>query len=250
MNVLFDEEKMLMERKRWDNRLIKSCKICNGEGILEKNGVMINCNCTNKSSLFTKLTLNGVPRKFLEWKWADCENYDFVNECKLYVDNFLNNYYNGTGLFLYGLQGRGKTTMESLIARDVTIKINPDTNKQFEVIFIMFEQLIQWNLQQNHDFVSRKKLEYVIEHPDLLIIDNIGSETGFNNESKANVKLLDKILRTRDNNMLPFIISSNFTLEEIKKYYSETIKDFISDNCKVIQIDGDKLRNKDTYSFN
>lgn len=247
MNVFVDEEKMLNERKRWDNRLIKSCTICNGQGILEKDGKMINCNCTNKSMLFTKLVSNGVPRKFLEWKWIDCEQNEFVNECKQYTDNFLNNYYAGSGLFLYGLQGRGKTTMESLIARDVTIKTNPDTGKLFEVIFVMFEQLVQWNLQKNTDWNARKKLDYVIESSDLLIIDNLGSETGFGSESKANVKLLDKILRTRDNNMLPFIISSNFTLDEIGKYYSETIKDFISDDCTTISFDGEKLRNQDTY---
>ena len=243
MSMLYDEDKVLAERKKWDNRLIRKCKICNGQGIIQKENIMINCECTNKAQLFTKLVCNGVPRKYLEWRWADCEDEQFIKECKVYADNFVDNYFDGTGLFLYGLQGRGKTTMESLIARDVTIKTNPDTGKPFEVIFVMFEQLVQWNLQKNNDWVSRNKLEYVIESSDLLIIDNLGSETGFGSDSKANVKLLDRILRTRDNNQSPFIISSNFTLDEIGKYYSETIKDFISDDCKLIEVSGDKLRN-------
>ena len=245
MSILTNEEKMLVERKKWDNRLIKKCTICNGQGIIEKDNKIVNCNCTNKAMLFTKLVCNGVPRKYLEWKWIDCEDEPFVKQCKDYSDNFTDNYFNGMGLFLYGLQGRGKTTMESLIARDVTIKINSDTGKPFEVVFVMFEQLVQWNLQKNNDWVSRNKLEYVIESSDLLIIDNLGSETGFGSESKANVKLLDRILRTRDNNQTPFIISSNFTLDEIGKYYSETIKDFISDDCKCIEVGGEKLRNSD-----
>lgn len=245
--MLVTEERMFAETNKWENRLIKKCKLCNKTGIIKKNGEYVNCECSNKAKLFTKLTCNGVPTKYLQWRWKDCDDQSFVNECKDYADKFIDYYMEGTGLFLYGLQGRGKTTMESLIARDATIKINPDTNKSFEVIFVMFEDLIQWNLQKN-DWVIRNKLNNVIENSDLLIIDNLGSETGFGSETKTNVKLLDRILRTRDNNQKPFIISSNFTLEEIGKYYSETIKDFIYDDCKVIDVTGEKFRNTSEYN--
>ena len=84
-------------------------------------------------------------------------------------------------------------------------------------------------------------MNLIIESSDLLILDNIGSETG---TAGYNTKLLEFILRKRDNNCVPTIISSNFTLEQIKSNYSDTIHDFIVQNSDLVLVEGENYRQK------
>ncbi|MNV94156.1 DNA replication protein DnaC [compost metagenome] len=84
-------------------------------------------------------------------------------------------------------------------------------------------------------------MNMIIENPDLLIIDNIGSETG---TQAYNTKVLEFVLRKRDNNSVPTIISSNFTPEQLIQTYSDTVHDFIVQNSDLVLVQGDNFRQK------
>lgn len=247
--MLYTEEREMKELNKWEKRFVENCEICHGTGVKKEDNFYVPCICTRKAKLFTRLVCSGVPTKYLDWKWEECEKEEFVNKAKKYGDNFEKLYEKSKGLFIYGTQGKGKTTIAALIARDIAKQKNPDTERPYEVMFLQFEDLIQWNLQKNNDWRSREKLNYAINNTDLLVMDNIGSETGFRSESKTNVKLLDKILRTRDNDQKPYIITSNFTIGEMVEFYSDTIGDFISENCMKIEATGKKFRNQDSYNI-
>lgn len=204
------------------------------------------CSCMEKALLNSNLVANGVPRKYLgeNWSWENCTPQHFVDQCKEYADNFTDNYLTGKGIYLYGSQGRGKSTMEVLIAKTISTKINPDTNKHYRVVFSIYEDIVQLSHQGRQDRNAKRKLDNLIILPELLIIDNIGSETGLGSETKHTTRLLEFILRKRDNNGMPVIISSNFTPEEITKNYSDTVHDFIEQNCELIPVMGDNFRKK------
>lgn len=232
----YTNDQFEQEFRRWNNRIVKPCKKCNGEGLVYINSKPVYCDCIKYAKLYSELTLMGVPRKYLTWTWEDCHDLDFIRKCKSYCDNFLNEYYEGRGLYLYGSQGRGKTTMETLIAKYVAMKMNPDTGRNFKVMFILFENLIQAS------YDNKEAVNEAIYSPDLLIIDNLGSETGMNSESKYNVRLLERIIRTRDNSGVPTIISSNFTMDEIQNYYGDANRDLIEKNSEIISVTGQNLR--------
>jgi DNA replication protein DnaC len=244
--MLLSKDLMEQEMKKWHNRLVKNCKKCNGEGTItlynSNKGVV--CDCQKKAMSNARLISCGIPTKYLdkEWDWTNinCPK-EVIDKVKKYVDNFIQNYYDGQWIYLYGRQGRGKTLLESLTARDVIVKINPDTDKCFKVIFVIFEELIRLSHESRDDANIRKKYNYIIESTDLLILDNIGSETG---TTSYNSKILEYILRKRDMNCVPTIISSNFSPEQIKEHYSDTIHDFIIQNSHLVLVEGENYRQK------
>jgi DNA replication protein DnaC len=249
--MFLSQEQFDDEVKRWESRLVKNCPICNGNGsVLMDNGKRKMCSCMEKTLLNANLTSWGVPRKYLNdiWTWDNCTQQKFVNICKNYATNFKTNYLNTKGLYLYGSQGRGKSTMEALISRDVAMQINPDNNKHFKVAFAIYEDIVRMSLQSNNDRDTKRKLDMLINIPDLLIIDNVGSETGLESGTKYSARLLEFILRKRDNSGLPNLISSNFTPEELIIKYNDVVHDFIVQNCELVLVAGDNFRQKSNQS--
>jgi len=244
--MFLSKEQYDEEVNKWENRLVKNCPICKGEGAVPSPTGYRMCSCKQRAWRNSTLVLWGIPRKYLNenWSWENCTPQGFINKCKVYAQNFETNYYDGRGMYLYGCQGRGKSTMEALIARDVATQINKDTNKYFKVAFAIYEDIVQLSHLSRQDKNAKYKLDSLINEPELLIIDNVGSETGLGNESKYSTRLLEFILRKRDNNGTPTIISSNFTPEELVTHYSDTVHDFITQNCELITVAGDNFRKK------
>lgn len=249
--MFFTPEQREKEIRRWENRLIEPCSICKGEGSVNTDrGTAKMCDCTRQAHINTELASCGLPSKYLQWTWDMCEKTDFVEECKDYAKNFLDNYLIGKGLFLEGSQGRGKSTMEVLIAKEVAGMINPDTKQNFKVAFAIYEDMVQLSHKgRQGDRSASNKLDKLIDDVDLLIIDNIGSETGFGNETKYTTKLLEYILRKRDNAEKPTIISSNFNHNELENKYSDTVFQFIKLNCDVVLVTGENNRMKKNNKF-
>lgn len=248
--MLFTREELQLEIKRWQNRLMANCPICKGIGSIDKPGTTkaIMCKCQEKSILNAHLVASGIPRKYLDesWNWDGLNNNQESKEkIKKYTENFKENYFAGKGLYIYGRQGRGKSLMEALVAREISRLINPDRGSNFKVAFIIYEELVKLSHEARNDMSSSKKLNMIIENPDLLIIDNVGSETG---SQSYNMKLLELVLRKRDNSSIPTIISSNYTPEQLIEKYSDTVHDFIVQNCDLVFVQGDNFRQKSQIS--
>lgn len=244
--MIFSREEQQAEVKRWQNRLVKNCKKCKGAGSIDKpnSNMAIMCECQKQALLNADLASSGIPRKYLNsnWNWEGLNNNrESTEKVKKYAENFEEYYYNGEGLYIYGQQGRGKSLLESLTAREVAAKVNPDHNKHNKVAFIIFEELVQLTHQSRSDLKARSLYHTIVSKPDLLIIDNIGSETG---SKEYNTKVLEFILRKRDNDNLPTIISSNYTPEQLLSAYSDTVHDFIDQNCIPVLVQGENHRKK------
>lgn len=101
------------------------------------------------------------------------------------------------------------------------------TKKKIEIYYVIFENLIQLSLRSNIDKEARDRLDKIMNKPDILIIDGLGNETGFGSSSKHNVKLLNLILKERNNKVKSTIISSKLYLQDIEKYYNKEIIEMI-----------------------
>lgn len=243
--MLLSKEEQELEIKKNRRRFVQTCKKCGGTGFLTRmnNGYEESypCSCLKVVKRNVKLLDWGVPRKFLNDKW----NMDFLKEkpyyqdIKNYIDNFQENYDNGKGLFLYGPQGRGKTTVESIIAKEVVMMVNPDTfskKQTFNVAFAMYDDIVKKQFDK-----EQSQLKYFLYKSDLLIIDNVGNETG-KNEKQFSQRILEMILRKRDNDCLPTILSSNYNIDEMATEYNNDVRDFILQNDKLVSVLGDNHR--------
>ncbi|AEO93484.1 DnaC-like helicase loader [Bacillus phage G] len=244
--MIFTREEQQAEVKKWQNRLVRNCPKCKGLGSIDIPGSnkATMCSCQKQALLNADLASSGVPRKYLDsnWNWEGLNNNkESTEKMKEYANNFDEHYYSGQGIYLYGQQGRGKSLLESLVAREVAAKINRDTSKNYKIAFIIFEELVQLTHQSRSDLKARNLYHSLISKPDLLIVDNIGSETG---SKEYNTKVLEFLLRKRDNDGVPTVISSNYTPEQLLAAYSDTVHDFIVQNSIQVLVQGENHRKK------
>lgn len=241
-----DKEYEIHKMKRM---IVKTCDICHGEGqVLKEDGIYSTytmCTCMKTMMRNIRLLDWGIPKKFLDdskWNLKLLEDKPYYNYVINYVNNFQDNYDNGKGLFLYGPHGRGKSTIECVIGKLVSQMYNADSlsdEKYFTVAFSLFDDIIKRQFSKDNNDVKQNKL--FLYKSDLLIIDNVGNETG-KNDNQFSQRLLEMILRKRDNNCLPTIVSSNFNIDEIENEYNIDVKDFIIQNDEIVYVSGDNHR--------
>jgi DNA replication protein DnaC len=103
----------------------------------------------------------------------------------------------------------------------------------------MFEDIIK----KQFDKEDKNILNTLLYKTDLLIIDNLGNESG-RNENQFAQRTLEMILRKRDNASLPTIVSTNYNLDEVGSEYNKDIKDFLTQNNICVYFSGDNYRVK------
>lgn len=247
MGLFLDDEEYQEELNYWSKQFTLNCPECNGTTTIKNvNGGYNLCNCAKKATIFANLVSNGVPKSFITWKWNNCEKASgiILSQCQNYVKNFNNNFKNCHGMYIFGTQGVGKTTLATVMAKYIGTMINPDTNKRYNVAFAPYETLVYWNVN-TYNQILQQKLETFVRKSQLAIIDNVGAEPG---NQQNNTRLLDKILRERRGRGYPTIITSNYTVDEIKQHYSDTVKDFITQSFNEIPVIGKNMRAKDNIN--
>ena len=246
MFLSLEEQKLELQKNK--RRIVANCTICKGTGFVTKtnekgDSMSFVCDCMKKVERNVRLLDGGFPRKFLDddkWSLELIEGRSYYKPVKKYIDNFLYYYDNGTGLFLHGQQGRGKTTIECIIAKAVVDMINPDSfdkKEKFRVAFSMYDDILRGMIEQS----TKDLYNNLVYKSDLLIIDNVGNEFG-RNEKQYSQRTLEMILRKRDNDCLPTIISTNYNIDEIEEKYNKDIKEFILQNDKPIFFPGNNYR--------
>lgn len=185
------------------NELIKKCNFSNF------NFEYFSNNRSNSEPL--------SPRKNVE---------KIVSTCWNYIKNF--NMHKEHLLF-YGSSGTGKTFLSCCIAKELL-------DSGFLVVYRTADDLIQ-NLRQLK-FNGDDQLEDLLYNCDLLIIDDLGSEqiNGFTKTELFN--FLNKKLLTQKK----MIISTNYSLEEILKNYSERISSRLIGNFTLCKFYGEDIR--------
>lgn len=246
MYLFLDEDGYNTESEYWKKQLVDNCLKCNGERtIVDDKGINL-CTCTVMASVYANLIANGVPKSYINWKWEDCEKASpqIIKQCRDYIKNFNNNFVNCRGMYIFGTQGVGKTTLSTIMAKFIGLKINPITDRRYTVAFATYDTLVDWH-NNKFNALLQDKLNKFITKAELVIIDNVGAEGG---NVQNNTKLLDRILRERRNRGYPTIITSNYTMDEIKNNYSTSVRDFISQSFNEMPVIGQNIRAKEKVS--
>lgn len=153
-----------------------------------------------------------------------------------FVNSFDDMYEN---LFFYGNSGLGKTFLSNCIAKDLLDKgkvvIYQTASSLMEIL-----RTSKFNESQNS---SEGKLDDII-NCDLLIIDDLGTEpnTGFSQSELYNIINL-RLLAQKS-----MIISTNFSLADLRSIYPERITSRIFGNFTMFKFYGDDIRVKKNIS--
>lgn len=175
------------------------------------------------------LETSGVPRRYWHVDFdtykpkciKDSENLETIK-------NFSRLESNDKVLLLLGPKGLGKTHLGSAIIRHCGGR------------FISIEELI-FKYEASQDFrakINREELMDFFANTKMLVIDEIGRSMSQEKEDS----LLNYILRRRYENMIPTVLISNLSKEDLLKKLGEAVLDRLKETCISVEFEGESYR--------
>lgn len=232
-----------------------SCKLCNDTGYVtnEKNTVMCNCmkqeiynikyNKSNISNLatqnFDNFSLDKYSDKVDKEKYnSDISPRDNIKLIKNICENFINNFDNPEekNLLFTGNTGLGKTFLSSCIAKEM---IERDKTVLYQTAPIMLDTIIDYKFNKNNS--SDETYKNLLD-VDLLIIDDLGTESLNNVKFTELFNIINTRLLNQNNKCLKTIISTNLSLPILNKTYGERITSRLIGNYNICRFFGDDIR--------
>ena len=183
---------------------------------------------------FKDITFSEIERIGLPNNPSIRKNYRIVKD---YAKHIYENIENGVGLFMLGDCGTMKTTMSIAVMREL---IDDNVDYPPSCYFISMTNLLDTIFSMNNASKEEAaRFERKIRNTDLLVIDDLGSENTEYNWVKSKI---DSIITERYNRMLPCIISSNLTFDELAKTYASRIIDRLRSANKALIFSGQSVR--------
>lgn len=149
-----------------------------------------------------------VPVKFYD---AEISDYNRCPEAKTKVTKYLNKidkaYEKGIGLYLYGGRGLGKSYLEAVIVKHAL-------RKGYTALYTTLSKIVSMFGDAFYDKNARSEYEEILQVK-FLVVDDI--DKTFVSEKNPNyvISAFDNLFRTRSNELLPTIISSNQKKEQL-----------------------------------
>lgn len=256
-------EKLKLEKKELLNKLNinddffkpdYSCKLCDDTGYLVNNNqVMCTClrqkllniqyNKSNISSLehenFDNFNINLFSNEKDEKKYnsniSPKENLEKIKEISLdFIKNFDNS--QEKNLLFTGNTGLGKTYLTNCIANEL---LKQGKTVLYQTAPVMLDSILDYRFGKNNDFNYNDLLNV-----DLLIIDDLGTESSNNMKFSELFNILNTRLLNQNNHITKTIISTNLSLNHLFKTYDERIFSRLVGYYNICRFFGEDLRYK------
>lgn len=231
------------------------CKICNDTGIVTKDNITNYCTCfkqdvinyTYRQSNIIKLNeenfktfdncfySNKADKQKYGIEKSPLENIEFIKNLSL---EFCKNIKleSQKNLLFTGNTGLGKTFLSNCIAKEV---IDMGLNVVYQTSPILMDQILDYKFSYDKTNAQKEKYNKIFT-VDLLIIDDLGTETMNNNKFTE----LFNIINTRLLNNKKMVISTNLTLNDLYNRYDERILSRLIGNFIICKFIGDDIRLK------
>ena len=157
----------------------------------------------------------------------------------------------GVGLMLYGLPGRGKTTMGNMLLQEILRNARPEIlgMEQGKTVsrpcyFITYNGLLdlKGSIMESHDNDDELLYNGILgeAYDDaynvrVLVLDDVGKEHASASGWQKN--MLHHVLRTRFNNGLPTIVTTNIQLDDWEAHYGSATQSFVHESFVYINMD-------------
>ncbi len=226
------------------------CKICNDTGYI-KNEL---CSCIKQRALdieYNKSNIGNLDKENFsnfDFKvYSDKSNSDLYNSnisprenmkkiytiCKQFVENFDSP--EEKNLMFLGPTGLGKTFLSNCIAKEL---LDSGKTVLYQTAPIMLDQLIQSKFDGDNSFSNQ------ILTVDLLIIDDLGTETMNTLKFTELFTIINTRLLNQSTKITKTIISTNLDLKGLFETYNERIGSRIAGNYNICRFFGEDIRLK------
>jgi len=211
------------------------CTKCKGTRLLtidtpEFTGVA-QCECVKAFQSAYALAKAGIPiiYRSLTIKDIDPEfaknNVEGMTKALKYWRLIQKAHDDGTGLFLNGDNGSGKSFVASLILKEALVN-------GFSAHFVLLKELTSAAFDALRDEDAREDLEALITQTDFLVIDEF--DKMYQDKNEFVINLLDALFKQRYYTNKPLIITSNTPFEEIINTHSSSIASMFTE--KLLQV--------------
>lgn len=259
VKVLKDERSSILLKANKDLSYLLptyECFLCNDTGYISENGVTSMCSCLkqrlldieyNKSNIgnldkenFKKFNINLYSDEIDENKYnADIsprENIKLIGrEVKKFIKNFDDP--NEKNLLFSGGTGLGKTFLSNCIVAEL---LDKGKTVLYQTAPVMLDTLISELFDKNTDNTFSKSLLSV----DLLVIDDLGTETMNSMKFTEIYKVINTRLLNQNGKITKTIISTNLDLQGLFNTYDERIVSRFIGNYNIYRFFGDDIRFK------
>ena len=211
------------------------------------------------------LKLAHIPKHLTGWELSDCKavSTDDMEDVKLWIGRLKNkeviraqgSSLCGKGLMFYGTPGQGKTTLALAVIQEIMrtfsfdeLDVNEKNTLVRPCFFTTFNEILNIkgslinNSATDDQEVIYNRMLGVCEQDSfnirVLVIDDIGKEHASLSGWQKN--LLHEVLRTRFNNGLPTIVTTNIKLEDWAALYGDATESFANEAFVYIPIFSDK----------
>lgn len=231
------------------------CEICHDTGIKIEDDKSSWCNCfsqalvneTYKQSNMNKLDDENFETFDIGYysKNANKEKYGIeksplenIEQIKSVAYQFSHNLdrTDQKSLLFVGNTGLGKTFLANCIAKEV---ISTGKTVVYQTAPMLMDKIISYKFSYNKSPLEKEQYEKIFD-VDLLIIDDLGTETMTNNKFTE----LFNIINTRLLKNKKILISTNLTLNELYEQYDERVMSRLIGNFTICKFIGDDIRLK------
>lgn len=217
---------------------VYTCSDCKDTGYIDGQ----KCHCF-RQAMITLLYEQSNIRDMLQSENFDTLSYEYydgehlsrfrnaVTTCRNFIKNFNSDYHN---LFFCGTVGTGKSFLSNCVAKELI-------ESGHSVIYFSSSNL--FDLLSKYSFDYKNREEQSDRHNDLyqcdlLIIDDLGTEM----TTQFVATQLFSLLNERHMWKKSTIISTNFSLEELRNRYSDRIFSRITSNYEICKLTGPDIR--------
>lgn len=161
-----------------------------------------------ESEQLRRVALVGLPKALRAVSWDEVKA-DNASQAQAYqkVVNFVAQFPEAKGLYLYGRFGIGKSFMMAAMANSLA-KHGVETTLLHYPTFLA---------ETNYDNVAERVAR--VKKVQVLVLDDIGAEV---NSAWTRDSILQVVLQYRMDNRLPTFFTSNFSMTELQQHFSET----------------------------
>lgn len=169
-----------------------------------------------------------IPKRF--------ENAEYGEIRKDVTDKFSRIRETRKGLYIFGPVGSGKTYMA------IALKKEWDKRSLYKSYFFNTSELLQ-EIRDDFDRPNTDKsniFNKIMDSKRLIFLDDLGAEVPTN----WVLERLYMIINKRYNDMLPMIITSNYSVEKLAEKVGDRIVSRIVEMCDVVKLTGEDKRLK------
>jgi len=260
INLLKAEKADILTKLEISNSFFKphyECIFCNDTGYVLDNNNSVMCTCLKQKIIdieYNKSNINNLNKEnfdtFDENLYSDESDEKkykttlspkknillIKNICETFVSDF--DTFNEKNLLFTGNTGLGKTFLSNCIAKELLSK---GKTVLYQTSSVMLDTIIDYRFGKNN---SSKDFYSNLLDVDLLIIDDLGTETPNSIKLTELFNIINSRLLNQNKKPTKTIISTNLTLQNLFKNYDERLVSRFIGYYQICRFFGDDIRFK------